>query len=112
MPHILLATLFLLSLTPQAVPTQAPPPPGTVEWVGHALADIESIKPGMARSDLDRFFQPDGGISTNAHGTYVYKTCPYFKIDVDFTLGFPGKQQPADKIVKISRPYLDYFHAD
>jgi len=86
------------------------------QWVSSVLAWIADIKPGMTRKDLLGVLTTEGGLSTRAHGTYVLKQCPYIKVDVEF-LAVPNEQdrlteKPDDKIVKISRPYLEYAHAD
>ena len=66
-----------------------------IEWVGQALNEMETIKVGMKRKDLLRVFLPDGGL--NSGRTFIYRKCPYFKVDVEF-------QQ--ENIRSISAPYL------
>jgi len=86
------------------------------QWVSSVLRWADDIKPGMTREDLLRACTVEGGLSTRTHRTYVLKGCPYIKIDVQF---LPvGKEQdglaesPNDKILKISKPYLEYSHTD
>lgn len=80
-------------------------------WIVNVLHAIETIKPGMIRSDLARLFTTEGGLSTFAQSTYVYRQCPYIKIDVTFSTS--GKQElPTDKILEVSRPYLAWRVAD
>ena len=77
------------------------------EWVQHVLASIRTVKPGMTRRDLLSVLDPDGGLSTRTQGTYIYKHCPYIKVDVEFFRADRGAtEKPGDRIVKISRPYL------
>ena len=66
-----------------------------IEWVGQALNEMETIKVGMKRKDLLKVFMPDGGL--NSGRTFIYRNCPYFKVDVEF-------QQ--ENILRISAPYL------
>jgi hypothetical protein len=91
-------------------------------WVGHALEKIERIKPGMTRDDLLKVFRTEGGFATGLHRTFVSRDCGYFKVDVEFrTVGRPDRnsdgrvtleERPADVIVKISRPYLEFSITD
>ena len=88
-----------------------------VLWVESALRRMQTIKPGMTRKELLDVFTTEGGISTPLHRTFVSKDCPYFKVDVEFeAVGRPGRDQSGrllmvegqqDRIVKISRPFLE-----
>src|SRR5437667_276712 len=75
-----------------------------------------SVKPGMTRNDLLRVFTIEGGLSNRLHRTYVYKRCPYIKVAVEFeAVGNPEDiltEMPADKIEKISTPFLQYSVMD
>ncbi len=81
------------------------------EWVTDALRAIQTIKPGMTRSDLARLFATERGLSTFSESTYVYRQCPYIKIDVKFSASGP-QERPTDKIVEVSRPYLAWRTLD
>lgn len=89
---------------------------GHTQWVDSVLLWTSEIKPGMTRKDLLRVFTTEGGISTRTQHTYVLKQCPYIKVDVEFLPA--GNEQdhhaemPEDKIVKISKPYLEYSITD
>jgi hypothetical protein len=80
------------------------------------LSAVEAIKPGMTRADLLTVFTEEGGLSTRTQRTYVYRLCPYVKVDVEFTpITNPHDhltELSNDKILKISRPYLEYSIAD
>jgi hypothetical protein len=86
------------------------------EWVDSVMRSIQTIKPGATRKDLLRLFTEGGGVSTRNHRTFVYKQCPYIKVDVEFAPvgnednGFT--ELPDDQISTISRPYLEYFIGD
>jgi hypothetical protein len=89
------------------------------KWIDYVMRSIATIKPGMTRKDLFRVFKEEGGLSTNTQRRYVYKDCPYIKVDVKFSpvgdTGMdqtPGTENPADKIVEISRPFLEYTISD
>jgi hypothetical protein len=85
-------------------------------WVSSVLRWTMDIKPGMTRKDLLRVYTVEGGFSTRTQRTYVLKGCPYGKVDVEFTP--VGNEQdrltesPDDKILKISKPYLEYSDMD
>jgi hypothetical protein len=77
---------------------------------------IDAIKPGMTRADLLTVFTVEGGISTRARRTYVYRSCPNIKVEVDFkAVTNPDDrltEMSDDKIFKLSRPYLQYSVMD
>jgi hypothetical protein len=82
------------------------------KWIDSVMRSILTLKPGATRKDVLRIFTEEGGLSTRTQRTYVYKGCPYIKVDVRFTPvgdkdnGFT--EMPEDKIITISRPYLQY----
>lgn len=80
------------------------------------LAECQKIKPGMTRAELDKVFTTEGGLSTAQRRTFVYRGCPYIKVDVDFSLSDPRQtaleERPTDIISKISKPYLDWSIGD
>ncbi len=80
--------------------------------VSDALSEIEKIKVGMKRKDLDKMFSVDGGISPINPQRFVYEQCNFIKVEVKFEFidksnKFP-KGNPADKISEISKPYLEH----
>lgn len=81
------------------------------QWIVHALQAIQTIEPGMTRSDLTKLFTTEGGLSTISQQTYVYRQCRFIKIDVKFA---PSSKDelPTDKIVEVSRPYLEWANFD
>jgi hypothetical protein len=103
---------------PYQVITLKGAPPLDVEhtwWVPNVLRWTGDIKPGMTRKDLLRVFTTEGGISTDAQQTFALKGCPYVHVDVEFSPVlndhvFSG--HPSDKIIKISKPYLDALQMD
>src|SRR5689334_20998959 len=56
------------------------------EWVARSLKEIETVKVGMTRADVQRVFNEEGGLSTLTSRRYVYRDCPYIKVDVEFEL--------------------------
>jgi hypothetical protein len=86
------------------------------EWIARSLKEIETVKVGMTRADLQRVFKEEGGLSTRTWRRYVYRDCPYIKVDVEFEpVGEPQNrtsQDPGDKITKISKPFLEWSILD
>jgi hypothetical protein len=81
-------------------------------WIDSVMRSILTIKPGATRVDLLAVFAEEGGMSNRTHRKYVYKQCPYIKVDVVLApVGKPDDlliEMPEDKIITISRPYLEY----
>jgi hypothetical protein len=81
------------------------------------LVECQKIKPGMTRAELLKVFTTEGGLSTATHRTFVYRGCPYIKIDVDFKSSDQkakkaDEEKPTDIITEISKPYLDWSVID
>ena len=120
-----LATLAILVAQGSAWAREGEPiksTPDHVSWVAEALERMEAVKPGMTRADLLRVFTTEGGLSTGLRRTYVFRECPYFKVDVEFeAVSRPPRDEsgrvtldeaPRDVIKGISRPYLEWSIAD
>lgn len=91
-------------------------------WLTQVLEKMETIKPGMTRSDLLKVFRTDGrgrefisagpGLSTVLRSTFVSQDCPSCKVVVEFKakerpVGFvTSVEDSQDIIVTISKPYL------
>lgn len=86
------------------------------EWIATALKSIQTVKVGMTRSDLMKVFTTEGGLEfkseTTSQRTYVYRRCPYIKVDVKMAISGPDRDLPTDKIIETSRPYLDWSIMD
>jgi hypothetical protein len=82
-------------------------------WILKVMSEIGTVRAGMTRKELLKVFSEEGGISTRTHRTYVYKACPYIKVNVVFSSVDAGDQESGDdKIVSISGPYLAYSIMD
>ncbi|MDP9269341.1 MAG: hypothetical protein M3P27_13600 [Acidobacteriota bacterium] len=92
--------------------------PAACKLIEQAIEDAKSLKVGMYRSDVERQFRADGGMTFMArgepgteHARYVYKRCPNIKVNVDLAaeVNHSGvRPSPVDRITKISKPYLEY----
>jgi len=104
--------LFLGILAIVAVAQSEPRPnPSQIDrahtaWIADVLNATQTVKAGMTRADLMKVFTTEGGLSTTSRRTYVYRECPYVKVDVRFAVSGRDKELPADEIIEISRPYL------
>jgi hypothetical protein len=89
------------------------------ESIDRVMRSIATIKPGMTRKELFSVFTEEGGLSTRTRRRYVYKHCPYIEVEVEFSpvnkIGTgqgATPEDPDDKVVKISRPFLEYSVMD
>ena len=92
------------------------------KWIGESIQEINTLKVGDARANLLKIFTIEGGISTALKQTFVYRKCPYIKVDVEFEpIGRPERntegritsvEDNRDKIKFISKPYLEFSVVD
>lgn len=92
------------------------------EWIANSLREMEKIKVGMTRADLLKVFTIEGGLSTGLQSKFVYRECPYIKVDVEFEpVGRPARdadgrvtleEDNRDIIKNISKPYLEWSITD
>ena len=82
--------------------------------IQEALIASQQIKTGTARADVERRFIRDGGAQFRSATRYVYRRCSYLHLDVDFEMiGAAGiSPSPEDKVVKVSKLYVDYSAKD
>ena len=92
-----------------------------IEWLAKSLKEIQTITAGMRRGDLLRVFTTEGGLSNRLQRRYVYRGCPYIKVDVKFDpVGKPtdaqgratGGESAKDVIESISEPFLQWIIVD
>ena len=83
-------------------------------WISECISRTEYIYPGKTRADLLKVYTMEGGISTRTWRKYVYRECPYIKVDVEFKAIDKDKwaEKPGDIIAKISKPYLEWSIID
>lgn len=83
------------------------------KWIEYVLKSLSAIKPGMMRKDLTPLLVEDGGLQTRQYGRYRYAQCESIKVDVTFLpVDRNAKDNLEDKIVKVSRPYLESPYYD
>ena len=86
------------------------------QFIEESLRNTNKIKIGMTRKELLESFGEEGGISTRTQRNYVYNKCRYIKVEVKFS-PVGNKQNKFvesldDKIIEISKPYLEYSIVD
>lgn len=117
------ATILVLLLTVLIHSAQTSPESRRqTEWIASSLREMEKIKVGMTRADMLKVFTGEGGLSTGLQRTFVYRECPYIKVDVVFEpVGRPARdaqgrvtleEDGRDIITKISKPYLEWSIMD
>ena len=92
------------------------------KWISDSLREMKTIEVGKTRADLLKVFTTEGGLSTGLRQTYVYRKCPYIKVDVEFeAAGRPARdaegrvtleKSDKDTIRSISKPYLEWSVMD
>jgi hypothetical protein len=117
-----LAALSRLEAGAQSLSAGEPASPQYTAWVGRSLKQMQSVKVGMTRADLLKVFTTEGGLSTGLRRTYVYRECPYFKVDVECKpVDRPARDaagrvtlvESGDDLIKsISKPYLGWSISD
>jgi len=84
-----------------------------IAWVGRCLNDFTAIKPGMTRQEVEGKFKLDGGLQSASPVRFVHPACPYFKIEVEFDFRQDHTNQGRaitakdDKVIRVSKPYLE-----
>lgn len=118
-PLMSLLAFALVTFIPAAVlmsSSHSSGPDEHTQWIAKSLKEIETIKVGTTRADLLRVFKEEGGISTRTRRRYVYRDCPYIKVDVEFepvgALENKLNENPQDKIIKISKAFLEWSISD
>lgn len=99
-------------LDDESVPEGADLNKERTKWVAKIMRQIETIRPGMKRKDLDELFTVDGGVSMRTEQRYVLRECDCIKIDVRFKTPPEARkgiwEDPEDVIESVSKPYLEW----
>jgi hypothetical protein len=83
--------------------------------VQQAMQSLERLHNGSTRKEVERDFQPDGGVQAGDWTRYVFRKCSLIKVEVRFVGDSPDSHAEflqTDTVVSISRPYLDLPFAD
>ncbi len=79
---------------------------GNCEVIEEALQETGKLKSGITRDKVEVTFVLDGGMQFGRTSRYSFRKCPSIKVDVEFS-GSRADSSPTDRIVKVSRPYLE-----
>ena len=104
---LVVAVVFLTSL---GFPHQVASPQGNCGVIEDALQETGKLKPGMTRDKVEVSFVLDGGLQFERTSRYTFRKCPSIKVDVEFAergAGSPKEFSATDRVVKVSRPYLE-----
>jgi hypothetical protein len=105
---------FVLIASP-AIFAQSQNAESHTEWITRSLKEMQSVKVGMSRAELLEVFKEEGGLSNRLQRRYVYRDCPYIKVDVEFEpveAKTDGHEYPTDQIISISKPFLEWGIVD
>ncbi|HVE57906.1 MAG TPA: hypothetical protein VNB22_13825 [Pyrinomonadaceae bacterium] len=105
---IVLAVILITGFQSQTSQSQK----SNCRFLEESLKNISEIKVGMTRREVLKIFGEEGGISSRTQNHYVYNKCSFIKVDVKFEPVGNEKdklsESPDDKLIEISKPYLEY----
>lgn len=78
--------------------------------IERALRDYQQIRSSNTRREVEKYFRRDGGLQFPAKSRYVLPECDYIHVDIEFDLVKPEQIsfKPEDKVISISKLYLEY----
>lgn len=110
--RVLSCFVLLAFLASGQTPSTKPSPYDSehARWIAASLKEMQTIKVGMSRGELLKVFTTEGSLSTVRQRRYVYRDCPYIKVEVEFAPVEKDQlvERQEDKIVTISRPFLQF----
>lgn len=80
-------------------------------FLGQALTDSRHIKAGTSKSEVEKYFEPDGGVQFPPKIRYVHKKCSYLHVDVQFdkkNVSSQPSSSPDATVTAVSKLYIDY----
>jgi len=92
--------------------------PKNVEVAGECFKNFEAIKNGMTRAEVEKKLAMDGGLQFVSPMRFIDPGCPGFKINVGFEFQKDAADQNRaisakdDKVINVSRPYLERQFTD
>jgi len=106
--------LFVMVCAPVGPRAQQNPDMAACQFIQQALTAHDHLKVGGTRRDVGNYFTEDGGMQFKSPTRYVYPTCRYLKVDIEFDVTKPADPvfSPEDKVTKISKLYVEYPFMD
>jgi hypothetical protein len=85
--------------------------------IKEAISVAGNLKEGSIRSEVERDFVLDGGLQFGRRtARYMFKKCHFIKITVEYSLEEKAGNwidgSPNDRVVSVSKPYLEYPFMD
>jgi hypothetical protein len=84
--------------------------------IKEAISVAGNLKERNIRSEVERDFVLDGGLQSRGTSRYMFKKCRFIKIEVTFSndelSGTWIDGSPNDRVVNVSKPYLEYPFMD
>jgi hypothetical protein len=108
---VILCLLFAIS-RPAASRSQAEQPECACPILEQALTDANNIRKGMRRSEVEKVFVEDGGLTFLPKSRYIYRKCHLLKIEVDYEMTTKDKTSADDTVKKVSKLYVELPYAD
>jgi hypothetical protein len=105
-----ITALAVILVTSLGFSRQTTAPQSKCGMIEEALEETSKLKPGITRDKVEVSFVLDGGMQGGRTSRYSFRRCPSIKVDVEFAdrgAGSPADSSPTDRIVKVSRPYLE-----
>lgn len=79
------------------------------QFLKQVLNDYQHVRIGSTRRDVERYFTLGGGGQFPSKARYVHPKCNYLHVEVGFELLKPEEgSSPEDKVVEVSRLYVEY----
>jgi len=78
--------------------------PFYTSWLKDRISEIQAIRPGIGRAQVDQSLLQNGGISTPAAAIYSHRDCMVLKVRVEF--------DENNEVTAVSTPYLGLFITD
>ena len=83
------------------------------QWLFKNLQEIQSIKVGTTRKEVDKLFTLPGGVQAMNPVTLVYRKSPYIFVRVSYKTERDSQGRvhwsPKDRVDSISQPYLQHW---
>jgi hypothetical protein len=108
----LITSSLMFFPTAGAIQNKQTPDRNCCAKVLQALDAVNNLKKGMTRAEVEKVFRLEGGLFSRNQSFYVYRDCPYIKVQVTFDLDPEYKDfvtgSPKDIVQSVSKPYLEY----
>ena len=104
-----MVALLVVPASPMPLFCAEPDRPQCCSLITRALNAASQLKTGMPRSEVEKAFVSEGGLLIRNETVYVFKECKNIKVTVKFeSAASANPEDPNDRVVAISKPFLDY----